>query len=125
MKKIITYSGFIFIVAIAFTGCYQDVIKPEGKSDPNGPPQQVSYKLELSPMFNTKCAVAGCHDVGSHKPYLTPDVSYYELVNGGYVNTAVPDQSILMQAIRGDMSTYIPSSSDKEEVSTHKWVINW
>ena len=45
-------------------------------------------------MFNTKCAVAGCHDVGSHKPYLTPDVSYYELVNGGYVNTAVPDQDL-------------------------------
>ena len=122
MKKIITYAGFIFMVTVAFAGCYSDVIMPEAKSDPNGPPQAVSFKNELAPMFETKCALSGCHVSGAHHPYMTPDVSYYQIVNGGYVNTDIPDQSLLMIMLRGEMSQYMPSSKDQQKV--YDWIRN-
>lgn len=125
MKKLIIFTGLIFMVAVAFTGCYRDVIMPDPKDapvDPNGPPQQVSFKNELAPMFNSKCALSGCHVTGSEKPYLTPDVSYNQLVNGGYVNITVPAQSELWIMINNEMSTYIPSSSDKQKV--YDWIRN-
>jgi hypothetical protein len=122
MKKIITYSLFIFLVAVAFVGCYTDVIMPESKSDPNGPPQAVSFKNELAPMFETKCALSGCHVSGAHHPYMTADVSYYQIVNGGYVNTDIPDQSILMIMLRGEMGQYMPSSKDQQKV--YDWIRN-
>jgi len=122
MKKIITYVGFIFMIAVAFVGCYTDVIMPETKSDPNGPPQAVSFKNELAPMFETKCALSGCHVSGAHHPYMAADVSYYEIVNGGFVNTNIPDQSILMIMLRGEMNQYMPSSKDQQKV--YDWIRN-
>jgi hypothetical protein len=122
MKKIIICAGFISMVVLAFTGCYQDVIMPETPTDPNGPPQAVSYSQELSPMFASKCALSGCHVSGAHHPYLTPDVSYYQLVNGGYVNTSIPNESKLMVVLRGEMSQYMPSSKDQQKV--YDWIRN-
>jgi hypothetical protein len=34
MKKIIIDAGVVFLVAMAFSGCYQDVIMPEAPVDP-------------------------------------------------------------------------------------------
>jgi len=122
MKKVVICAGLVFMVALAFSGCYTDVIMPAAPVDPNGPPQAVSYNDELSPMFESKCALSGCHVSGSHKPYLTPDVSYYQLVNGGYVNTSIPDESKLMIMLRGEMSQYMPSSKDQQKV--YDWIRN-
>jgi len=73
-------------------GCYKDVISPG--SDPNGPPQFVSFSGDLIPIFNKDCNSSGCHDaVPAHKPSLVPDKAYNSLISGGYVNTAVPNQS--------------------------------
>lgn len=121
MKKIMIITG-LFVALLSITGCYRDVIKPELKSDPNGPPQAVSYKNELSPLFESKCTVSGCHVTGAIKPYLTPDVSYYQLANGGFVNTIIPDESILMIMLRNEMGQYMPSSKDQEKV--YDWIRN-
>jgi len=104
------------------TGCYKDIITPDLPTDPNAPPQQVSYNNELKPLFNSSCAKAGCHVSGGHHPYMTSDVSYVEIVNGGYVNTAVPKESILYKQIYGDMGQYIPSLSDRQKV--YDWIRN-
>ena len=71
-------------LVIVLSGCYKDIIIPEMASGPDDlPPKQVSYTGELAPMFNSNCAVAGCHVTGAHKPYLYTDISYGEIVNGG------------------------------------------
>ena len=122
MKRIILNAAFIVMIALGLTGCYRDVLLPDTVVDPDGPPQQVSYKEELSPMLNTKCATEGCHVSGAHKPYLTPDISYTQIVSGGYVNTAIPKESILYKAIYGEMAEYIPSAEDKQKV--YDWIRN-
>ena len=109
-------------MAVGLIGCYKDVILPDVVADPDGPPQAVSFSTELAPMFNTNCALSGCHVSGAHKPYLTPGISYQEIVNGGFVNTVIPKESILYKMINGEMRQYITSASDRQKV--YDWIRN-
>ncbi|HEY6503818.1 MAG TPA: hypothetical protein VIZ28_07590 [Chitinophagaceae bacterium] len=122
MKRLTIYAFLALLVIIGFTSCYKDIIKPELASDPDGPPQPVSYKIELAPLFNTSCALAGCHVSGAHKPYLATTISYQQIANGGYVNTALPKESILYKMVYGEMAQYIPSAADRQKV--YDWIRN-
>ena len=117
----------IYLCVLAFvtagaglTGCYKDVISPE--SDPDGPPQFVSFKEELEPLFNAKCALSGCHVTGAHAPSLKTGESYNAIVNGGFVNTLVPKSSRLYVMVTSEMAEYIPSPKDKAKVLD--WIRN-
>lgn len=122
MKRSLIYTGIIFALGIFLASCYKDVILPEAAVDPDGPPQAVSYKLDLAPFFNSHCALSGCHVSGSHKPYMATDISYLQIMNGGFVNTIIPKQSILYNKINGEMKEYIPSASDRQKV--YDWIRN-
>lgn len=121
MKRLL-YTGLIFVMSISFTGCYKDIIFPEAAIDPDGPPQLVSFKVDIAPMLNSKCALSGCHVSGAHKPYLPSDVSYQQMVNGGFVNTILPKESTIYKMINGEMREYIPAAADRQKV--YDWIRN-
>src|SRR6478735_7406653 len=87
----------IILLAGLMTGCYYDIVTPP---DPNAPPQQVSYSGDLQPIWDQNCAKSGCHD-GAHDPLLTQAESYNSLIAGGFVNVAIPTESILYQELSG------------------------
>ena len=122
MKNLLKNTGLLLLVIIGLSGCYKDIVIPQLASDPDGPPQPVSFNTELKPLFAAKCTEAGCHVTGAHKPYLTPDISYAQIVSGGFVNLALPKESILYKNIYGEMSQYISSSADKQKV--YDWIRN-
>ena len=124
MKHIKIYMGLIFIMIMGITliGCYKDIIMPDAAVDPDGPPQAVSYKTDLAPLFNSKCAISGCHLAGAHKPDLPTATSYQSIVNGGFVNIIVPKESLLYKAVNGSMKEYIPSATDRQKV--YDWIRN-
>ncbi len=122
MKKLLFHAGLLLVVTFGLTGCYKDVIKPELAVDPDGPPQSVSFATELAPLFESNCALAGCHVSGSHKPYLKASESYNQITGGGFVNTTFPKLSILYKAINGEMAQYIPSSANRQKV--YDWIRN-
>jgi hypothetical protein len=122
MKQLLIYVGLIVTLGFGLTGCYKDIILPDAAIDPDGPPQAVSYNTDLKPLFNSSCALSGCHVNGAHKPYMTADVSYLQIVNGGFVNTVIPKESILYQKINGEMKEFIPSASDRQKV--YDWIRN-
>ncbi len=122
MKKVFLYTALIVAVGIGLIGCYKDVILPEATLDPDGPPQPVSYSTDLKPIFSASCALSGCHTTGAHKPYLEENISYLQIVNGGYVNTGVPKSSVLYIMVNGDMKEYIPSAVDRQKV--YDWIRN-
>lgn len=123
MKRlIIIYAGVLLMLGLGLSGCYKDIIKPDLPVDPNAPPKQVSFNNELKPLFAASCTDVGCHVSPSHKPYLTADVSYAQIVNGGFVNTALPKESILYKLINGDMQQYIPSAENRQKV--YDWIRN-
>jgi len=120
MKRLSIYSALLLLMGFVLSGCYKDVILPDAVVDPDGPPQAVSYKADIAPMLESKCAKAGCHVSGAHKPYMTSDLSYVQIVNNGYVNTLVPKQSIIYLEINGGMKEYIPSAADRQKV--YDWI---
>jgi len=122
MKWILLYLSFLFIMGISLIGCYKDVIMPDAAVDPDGPAQFVSFKTELAPLFKSNCALSGCHVSGGHKPYMSLDISYQQIVNGGFVNTAVPKESRLYIMINSEMREYISSAADRQKV--YDWIRN-
>lgn len=120
MKRLIKYTGLLLFIGFGLTGCYKDVILPDVAVDPDGPPQAVSYKLDVAPLLNTKCAISGCHVAGAHKPDLAFTNSYQSIVNGGFVNTTIPKESIIYKYINGEMKEYIPSAVDRQKV--YDWI---
>jgi hypothetical protein len=122
MKRILIYIGLLFGAGVAFVGCYKDINIPPTPPNSEGPPQYVSYSGELAPLFNSNCALSGCHLAGGHHPYLNTEVSYNELVNGGFVNTLVPKESILYIQINSNMQQFIPNASDRQKV--YDWIRN-
>ncbi len=122
MKQLIIYTGLIFTMGFGLIGCYKDVILPDAATDPDGPAQPVSFKNDLAPIFDTKCAIAGCHVSGGHKPYLLTAISYLQIANGGFVNTIVPKESKLYVMINGEMKEYIPSAIERQKV--YDWIRN-
>jgi hypothetical protein len=122
MKRLLIYSGLLFSMGIILTGCYKDLNIPATVINPEGPPQAVNYGTDLAPLFNSSCAKSGCHVSGGHHPYMNSDISYNEIVNGGFVNTLVPKQSILYIMINSDMKEYIPSATDRQKV--YDWIRN-
>jgi hypothetical protein len=112
--------GLLFAGGIILVSCYRDVIIPAVPPNSSGPPQYVSYSAELAPLFNSNCA--SCHKPGGPHPYLATDVSYNELINGGFVNTTVPESSILYIEIYGNMGGFIPNASDRQKV--YDWIRN-
>ena len=121
MRKLYTVLVVMLLtgLGIGLTSCYKDIIT---QADPDGPPQPVSFKDELVPIFSKNCALSGCHATGAHTPDLTPDNAYKALNNGIYVNTLIPKQSKLYEYINGEMSPYIPSPIDKRKV--FDWIRN-
>jgi hypothetical protein len=81
-----------FCCAFFLSGCYYD--KVEGPNE--NLPHNVSFKNDVQPIFNANCAPSGCHDdKPTHDPQLVEGFSYNALIEGHFVNTAVPKSSII------------------------------
>ncbi len=120
MKRILIPACIFFVMIAGVTGCYKDVILPKPGADPNAPPILYSYKAEIAPIFVKNCALSGCHVSGAQVPHLEADVSWNNLVNGGYVNTLFPQQSILYQQINGNMQVHIPDPVERQMI--YDWI---
>jgi hypothetical protein len=120
MKRLYIYGGILLFLGVGVASCYQDVIIPPVSQAT--PPQFVSYSGDLQPIWTSNCALSGCHVPGGQSPYLTEELSYDQLIGGGYVNTVVPEDSKLYIAINGVMMPHIPSATDRQKV--YDWIRN-
>lgn len=113
MKKLIVIFGLVatIVTGVSITGCYKDVITPTITQ--TGPPPAVSFNNQILPILTTNCAKSGCHVPGSQMPYMDSAEAYKDLIVGGFVNTVVPNQSIIYQELDGGpMQVNIPSQAD-------------
>ncbi len=94
MKYLHVYILFFVFLMLSINACYYDNPPEIAPIEP----EDVSFDTHLIPIFNSSCNTAGCHD-GSREPDLSPDVAYNRLLEGGYVNLAVPEESILYKSV--------------------------
>ena len=65
MKKILfIYSGIIVSLFLLIYGC-KDSITASDIDSRVMPQSNISYSVDLQPVFNLKCANSGCHDDGT------------------------------------------------------------
>lgn len=123
MKKLIITCGLVVSIAtgVSITGCYKDIITPPITE--SGPPPSVSFNTQILPILTANCAKSGCHVPGSQVPFMDSAEAYKNLINGGYVNKVVPNQSIIYQELNGGpMQANIPSQADINLI--YYWIEN-
>lgn len=86
----------------------------------------ISFSKEVQPIFNSYCVT--CHDASHPKLNLQSCCSYYQLWISGfsapYINTSVPQSSLLYQHISGQLSIMPPMGAipDIEKNTILKWI---
>lgn len=93
-------AGFIaLLLLVGLWSCEYATIKPVVVE----PPDEVSYAADVAPIF-VEAGCTGCHG-GGINPNLTADKSWDSLVNGGYVDTANPTESEVVERINSGHGT--------------------
>lgn len=96
----------ILVLTVVLTTCYYDQILPVEEEVEVG---TMSFANDILPIFNQSCSTSGCHS-GSVSPNLTAGAAYNSLMNGGYINTANPSESELIQWMKGNRTLPMPIS---------------
>lgn len=107
-------SGIILIL-ILISSCEQVVYPPPDLPDAG---DTISYSLAVQPIWDKKCVDCHNEDEG-RKPYLNPEVSYDELISGGYIDTANVESSELLQTLNG---SHKPRVSDLDRQIISIWI---
>ncbi|MBZ5857223.1 hypothetical protein [Flavihumibacter profundi] len=113
-KKTIGFLAcFIMLLLI---GCYKNVsvISTTGEEIT----RPVSFTADIIPIFNSSCSLSGCHTTGGKSPDLTAANAYNSLMNGGYVNTADPESSVIYLWMTGKKSTPMPPSGINKDYNS-------
>ena len=82
-------------------------------------PEDISYADDMQPYFDAKCV--NCHNGGGIPLNLSSDVSYDNLITGGYVDLANPANSSIYTKVApgGSMAPY---ASPENAEMTLKWI---
>jgi len=87
MKRYIKVLAFLFMIGLV--ACeYDYIVEPEIVITPN-PDDPISFSTQVEPIFQSKCI--GCHNTKT--PILVTGSAFANLTNGGFINTANPEES--------------------------------
>jgi hypothetical protein len=112
-KKIAILLGLFAFVIFAITGCYKTstiVVNPGSSIT-----ETISFKTDIIPLFTSNCTKAGCHVTGAKQPDLTEMNAYKALIDGSYIKTNDPDNSVLMWWLIGKKSPVMPMGAGPDE----------
>jgi len=111
-------AGMVLTVFSGLGACTYDTIK----YTPVETPTVVSFSNDIIPVFESGCALSGCHASGNIPPDLSAVNAYNSLMLGGYVetDTTMAEQSIIYQKITtGSMAKY---ATDQDRALILKWI---
>lgn len=69
IKRRTSHLTIVCMAGLMMVSCGDSSTSPEPDPDPEPPeePRNVSYSEDIQPIFNTSCAVSGCHDSGTQE----------------------------------------------------------
>ena len=112
-KKTAILSGLVLILVLVMVACSKTttiVVNP-GDSITT----EMSYAKDIQPIFDTKCALSGCHVSGAKTPDLSKPNSYKALTDGAYYKAGDPDNSVLMAWLTGKKSPVMPLGNGPDQ----------
>lgn len=116
MKSTAIRLCLFFFTCTGLASCTWEEIKPQKVTTPDS----AKFTLNIQPIFNTSCAKSGCHVKGGQAPDLSSGNAYTSLIFYGYVDTDLPEASILYQKITsGSMKD---KATDADRALILKWI---
>ncbi len=109
MKRTL-YLMILALLTIGIHSCEKYTYEPASFQD-------VSLSQDIQPVFDAKCI--SCHSASASlkkKPYLSSDVVYNELVNGGFVDTDNPEESKIYQKLLSGHQNSIAADAEMVKV---------
>jgi hypothetical protein len=105
------------------TGCSKDTTVYLNNTQEVTTP--VSLSKDMQPIFTKSCALSGCHAAGGRAPILTDGSSYASLINGNYINTAKPEESVLYLWLTGKKSPAMPLGAANNPSNINGLTLAW
>lgn len=96
---------FTVLIILTFIACDDQLNIP---SDEDIPETNVSYNRHIQPIFNVRCATAGCHDDQSRRAGLSLTSYQNATANYNFVFPGNPDASLIVLAIEGRTNIPMP-----------------
>jgi hypothetical protein len=113
-RKFIT-GVFVLIAAIVFSGgCYKSSTVFLGPAEVT---KDVSFATDLLPIFETRCALSGCHNAGGQVPTLTPSRAYDALLEEDLINFETPESSELYDWLTGKLQPAMPFGGSDPDIN--------
>jgi hypothetical protein len=87
--------------------------------------EEVSFSKDIIPIFNSNCALSGCHVPGGHVPDLSAANAYQSLTTGGYVSPGDPNNSVIMLWLTGKKSPAMPLGKGPQQdiiAEVYAWI---
>jgi hypothetical protein len=110
MKKIATCSILLLFAVVGLWSCKDQITEPN-QSNIVFPASNISYSKHIDPLFQQRCAVAGCHSstTASEELDLTMP-SYNSLMNHQprLVVSGASNNSLLIQRLDGRIQPVMP-----------------
>ncbi|HTI06973.1 MAG TPA: hypothetical protein VL832_00415 [Puia sp.] len=84
----------------------------------------VSFGTDIIPILSASCGKSGCHN-GSVSPNLMAANAYNSLVNGRYIDTGNPSNSIVYLWLTGKESSTMPLGASNNPSNINGLVLAW
>lgn len=104
MRTYITKILALPFILFAFASCEWQEMEPVTEL-----PENVSFKVDVMPIFNESCNMSGCHPSGGIPPDLSEESGYQNLLSLDMVDTLAAEESILYKRMI-DVQKPMPTS---------------
>jgi hypothetical protein len=116
--RIIRKLGYLIAGLVLFASCEYEFIVPEEVVLPD----EISFKDDIIPIFNSDCNTTGCHVEGHFAVDLTPDNAYQDLFAKNMVDVDSPESSPLYTKLIESGGTHDGRSTPTQQELILKWI---
>jgi hypothetical protein len=113
------------ILLLSFTvtmGCYKETTLLV--NDAPAITTTVSFSSDIVPLLTANCAKSGCHN-GSISPDLSAANAYNSLVDGNFVSTSTPSNSLVYLWLTGKESATMPLGASNNPSNINGYILAW
>ena len=122
-KNKIKITTLIIIALVAtLSGCYKTATLLVDNSP--AITTAVSFSTDIQPILTNNCAKSGCHN-GSISPNLTSGNAYNSLVNGNFINTSTPANSLVYLWLTGKEAATMPLGASNNPSNINAYILSW
>ena len=84
----------------------------------------VSFSTDIVPLLTTNCAKSGCHN-GSVSPDLSAAKAFTSLVDGNFVSTSTPSNSLVYLWLTGKEAATMPLGASNNPSNINGYILAW